>query len=127
MNTRPDTEARANPSEPGPLDAFLRVALVEALSYLVLVAASVAHRGFGTANLVPYVGLVHGTIFLVYLALAVVLRGRNGWDSGTMIVIVLASVVPLGTLFVERRVSAAPDDPDLLHGWLMSRSGRNAG
>ena len=114
-----------NPS--GPLNVFLKVALIEAVSYLALVAASVAHRVFGAANLVPYVGLVHGTIFLVYLALAFVLRNRNGWDTGTMIVLVLASVVPLGTFFVERRVKADPLNPNLLHGWIMKSSGRSVG
>lgn len=114
-----------NPS--GPLNVFLKVALIEAVSYLALVAASVAHRGFGAANLVPYVGLVHGTIFLVYLALAFVLRNRNGWDTGTMIVLVLTSVVPLGTFFVERRVAADPLNPNLLHGWIMKSSGRSVG
>lgn len=109
------------------LRTFLRVALVEAASYLLLVGASIAHRVFGTTNLVPYVGLVHGTIFLVYLALAFSLRRVHDWDAGTMIVIVLAAVVPAGTLFVERRISVSPTNPDLLHGWLLttSRGGRS--
>lgn len=100
---------------------FLRVALIEATSYIVLIAASVAHRGLGTVNLVPYVGIVHGTIFLVYLALAFAARKQFGWDTGSMIVIILAAVVPAGTFFVERRVAASPSDPDLLHGWILGR------
>lgn len=109
------------------LSAFLVVALVEAASYLALVGSSIAHRGFGTQNLVPIVGLVHGSVFLVYLALALVLRSRNDWDNGTIVVIVLASVVPLGTVLVERRVKSNPADPDLLHGWLIERPGRSGG
>lgn len=108
---------------------FLVVARVEAASYIVLVAASVAHRVLGLTNLVPYVGLVHGVIFLTYLGLAFGVRGTHRWDTGTMIVIVLAAVVPAGTLLVERRVAANPTDPDLLHGWIMggSRTGDPSG
>lgn len=108
---------------------FLAVARVEAASYMVLIAASVAHRVFGLVNLVPYAGLVHGVIFLIYLTLAFRVRGTHAWDTGTMIVIVLAAVVPAGTLLVERHVAANPTDPDLLHGWIMggSRQGGPSG
>lgn len=108
---------------------FLRVARIEAASYLVLIAASVAHRVFGATNVVPQVGLVHGSIFLIYLALALRARGTHRWDTGTMVVIVLAAVVPAGTLLVERHVAANPTDPDLLHGWIMggSRKGDPSG
>lgn len=104
------------------LRTFLRVALVEAATYLLLVGASVAHRVFGATNLVPYIGLVHGVIFLVYLTLAFGLRREHGWDTGSMIVLVLAAFVPAGTFFVERRVAARPTDPALLHGWILAGS-----
>lgn len=96
------------------LGLFHLIAVTEAVTYLALVAASVAHRVFDTANLVPAVGLVHGTVFLVYLATSFILRRRFRWDTLTMIIIVLASVVPLGTLVVERRIARSPYSPNLL-------------
>ena len=115
-------------TKPNPLvKTFLKVALIEAASYLALVGASIGHRAFDMGDYVPIVGLIHGSVFLVYLALGFGLRCRYGWDSGTIIVLVLASVIPLGTLLVERKVAANPMAPDLLHGWIMAGSGRNGG
>ncbi|HTO01693.1 MAG TPA: DUF3817 domain-containing protein, partial [Microthrixaceae bacterium] len=95
------------------LGRFHLIAVTEAVTYLALVSASVAHRVFGAANLVPAVGLVHGTVFLVYLAASFRLRRRLNWDTVTMIIIVLASVVPFGTLVVERRIARSPFSPKL--------------
>ncbi len=108
------SDGKAQRNRGGLLRSFHLIAVTEAVTYLALVGASIAHRGFGTANLVPAVGLIHGTVFLVYLSLAFVLRRRFGWDALTIILIVLAAVVPFGTLLVERRIAQSPYAPDIL-------------
>jgi integral membrane protein len=87
---------------------FRGVAVVEALSYLVLLAASVAKHGFGMRGLVETIGPIHGVIFLVYLALALAVRRRLGWDSATTLTVVIAAVIPLGGIVVERRYTDEP-------------------
>ena len=87
---------------------FRGVAVVEAVSYLVLLAASVAKHGFGVEGLVETIGPIHGVIFLVYLALAVSVRRRLGWDSATTLTVVIAAVIPLGGIVVERRYTDEP-------------------
>ncbi|MHB1139756.1 MAG: DUF3817 domain-containing protein, partial [Microthrixaceae bacterium] len=87
--------------------AFRVVAVVEAVSYLCLVAASIARRTVDDLDPVPVVGLVHGVIFLVYLALALASRERLGWHLRTTLLVVVAAVVPLGGLVVERRLARA--------------------
>jgi integral membrane protein len=84
---------------------FRGVAVVEAVSYLMLLAASVAKHVFGVHGLVETIGPVHGVIFLVYLGLALAVRRPLGWDPATTTTVVIAAVVPLGALMVERRLT----------------------
>jgi integral membrane protein len=98
---------------------FRGVAIVEAVSYLVLLAASVAKHVFGNGALADVLGPVHGTIFLVYLALGLNVRERLRWSWGTMGVVTVAAAIPLGAIYVERRYlpreadgAEAPGRPD---------------
>ena len=87
---------------------FKVTALAEAVSYLVLLASSVAKRTIDAHELVAVVGPIHGVIFLAYVALALYVRERLGWTGWTTVAVIVAAVVPVGGLIVERRV---PDEP----------------
>lgn len=77
-------------------------AIVEAVTYLVLLAVVFDHRVLGGPNLTPVMGLVHGVSFLVYFAAMLVARGRLGWSSRTTAYAIVAAVVPFGGFYVER-------------------------
>ena len=91
-----------------PIRLFKMVALAEAASYLLLLGASVAKRTLDAHELVTVMGPIHGILFLAYVALALYVRERLGWNGWTTVMVVVASVVPLGGLIVERRL---PDEP----------------
>jgi integral membrane protein len=86
---------------------FRVIALAEAVSYLVLLAASVAKRTLDAHELVTVIGPIHGVIFLAYVALALYVRDQLDWSGWTTVMVIVAAVVPLGGLIVERRV---PDE-----------------
>lgn len=83
---------------------FRVVAVVEAISFLTLLGASVAKRAFDMPGLVPVIGPIHGLIFLAYFAYAVLLREELGWSTPKTIGVVAAAVIPLGGIVVERRL-----------------------
>ena len=87
---------------------FKMVALAEAASYLLLLGASVAKRTLDAHELVTVMGPVHGILFLAYVALALYVRPQLRWSGWTTVMVVVAAVVPLGGLIVERRI---PDEP----------------
>jgi integral membrane protein len=87
---------------------FRTVALLEAATYVLLVAAAVARRA-SDLDLVPVVGPVHGVVFLVYVALALRVAGPLRWVPAQTLVVIVAAVVPLGGLYVGRRL--LPEDP----------------
>jgi integral membrane protein len=90
---------------------FRGVAVVEAVSYLILLAASVAKHAFGNGGGVAVLGPVHGTIFLVYLLLALNIREQLRWTWGTVGVVAVMAAVPFGAIYVERRL--VPGDAEL--------------
>ena len=87
---------------------FKVIALAEAVSYLVLLFASVIKRTLDIPELVTVVGPIHGVIFLAYLALALYIREQVGWNGWTTVMVIVAAVVPLGGLIVERRMADEP-------------------
>lgn len=87
---------------------FRLVACIEATSYLILVAAAIAKRLFDAPVLVTTMGPVHGVIFLVYLALALVVRRPLGWTPITTITAIVLAAIPFGGFYVEQRLARAP-------------------
>lgn len=84
---------------------FKVIALAEAVSYLVLLAASVVKRTLDMPELVTVIGPVHGIVFLAYVALALYVREALAWNGWTTVMVVVAAVVPLGGIIVERRLT----------------------
>jgi len=89
---------------------FRAVALVEAVSYLILLAAMVAKYGFDAPIGVRIMGPLHGVIFLVYAGLAFNVREQLRWSAQHTAAVLAAAVIPLGGYLVER--SLAPGRAD---------------
>lgn len=90
---------------------FKAVAFAEAVSYLVLLGASVAKRAADAPELVSVMGPIHGVIFLAYLGLAVFVRTELRWNLWTTVMVVVAAVVPFGGFVVERRLPGRDAPP----------------
>ena len=88
----------------GEIGAFRVVAVVEAVTYLVLLAAVVLKRVLDGPDFVSVLGPIHGIAFLVYLVLVLRIRESQGWNLGRTIVVILLSAVPFGGFWVERRM-----------------------
>jgi integral membrane protein len=86
----------------GPTGAFRAVAYLEAATYLVLLGFVVLHRVLDGPDLVRVPGLVHGLVFLVYLALVLRIREGQGWGLWRTLVVVLLSAVPFGGFWAGR-------------------------
>ncbi|MDM9632428.1 DUF3817 domain-containing protein [Robiginitalea aurantiaca] len=86
------------------LRIFRSVALMEGVSYLLLFALSMPLKywaGIREPNI--YIGYVHGFLFLVYIALALVLWQERKWSIKTVFWILLASLLPFGTFYLDSR------------------------
>ena len=88
----------------GDVGAFRVVAAVEAVTYLVLLAASIIRRGFDGPDLVSVMGPIHGIVFLVYLILVLRIREGQGWALGKTLLVILAAAVPFGGFWAGRHL-----------------------
>lgn len=52
---------------------------------------------------VKVVGMAHGVLFIAYILIATYLKPKLQWNLSIFLIIVLASFVPFGTFFVERK------------------------
>ena len=89
---------------------FRIVALLEAISYLALLCATVVHRVFdGPDAGVSVLGPIHGILFLAYLLLTLLVREEQGWTIGQTILVLFASTVPFGAIYVNSRMVHDPE------------------
>lgn len=83
------------------LKAFRIVAFLEGASYLLLMAASVYKRTSGNQEFVKLLGMPHGLLFITYIIFAIYLRSTYKWNSKAFIIILLGSLIPFGTFYVD--------------------------
>lgn len=89
------------------------MSLVEATSYLVLIAAVIAKRVFEVDTPaeggVPIMGPVHGTLYLVYALVALVGREEQRWTGAQTAAALVLGAIPLGGFYVERKLVTVPE------------------
>jgi integral membrane protein len=85
---------------------FKNIAILEGISYLVLFANMLLVK---PTNLALYktflypIGMTHGILFIGYVVLAILIMKSQKWSFGTLSIVLIASLLPFATFFVERK------------------------
>ncbi len=84
---------------------FRITAFLEGLSYILLlfVAVPIKYQS-GDAYYVQLLGMPHGILFMAYLFLALYLNSQYKWDNKILLLVLVASIIPFGTFYVDRKV-----------------------
>ena len=83
---------------------FRIVAFLEGISYLLLLGVGVPLKHFyQDDSWVKALGMPHGLLFVGYLILAFLIKDSQKWSNKDFIFVCLASIVPFGTFWVERK------------------------
>ncbi|HTV19540.1 MAG TPA: DUF3817 domain-containing protein [Polyangiaceae bacterium] len=95
---------------------FELVALLEGLSFLVLLGVAMPLKYFGGMPLATRVGgLVHGLAFIAYAVVLIDALATRQWSGRTVALGLLAGVLPAGTFVfvshVRRRLEAGASVP----------------
>lgn len=85
------------------LNIFRFVALLEGLSYIILMSGSVYKFLTENDTIVKWFGMPHGLLFVTYVVLAFMIRSQFNWDNKTFAIVLLASVLPFGTFYIDRK------------------------
>jgi integral membrane protein len=87
-----------------PVARWLRVvAVVEAISWLALIVATIVKYSADAPLGVHILGPIHGVLFLGYVGLALEVRRRLSWDGRTTLIVLADAIIPGGGFVVARR------------------------
>lgn len=86
------------------LRTFKIIAPLEGLSLLALLFIAMPLKYvFDMPQMVRIVGMAHGILFIGYIVLAVMLKIEDNWSWKKFGIVCLASIVPFGTFYIERK------------------------
>jgi len=88
-----------------PIGRFRIIGFLEGISLLVLLGIAMPVKYIlGNPSLVQTVGLVHGLLFILYALFTISMRSEYNWKMGTTAKVLLASVIPFGTFYIDGKV-----------------------
>lgn len=83
---------------------FRTIAFLEGVSYILLLGIAVPIKYIlKDPTYVKFLGMPHGILFIAYIILAVMVSSKLKWDNRTLFIVLLASIIPFGTFFVDRK------------------------
>lgn len=88
------------------LRIFKLTAILEGISYILLFANMLLLK---PSNLELYkqflypIGMTHGVLFVGYIGLAIILKKTMQWNYISFLMILLASLLPFGTFYVDKK------------------------
>jgi integral membrane protein len=86
------------------LSIFRWVALLEGLSYLVLLFIAMPLKYmYGEPVYVRAVGMAHGVLFTLYVIQLLYAKAEYKWSMRAFLLLGVASVLPFGTFYADRK------------------------
>lgn len=83
---------------------FKIIAILEGSSLLLLLFFAMPMKYFFSQPIfVKTIGMAHGLLFIGYIILAIMLKIELNWNWKKFGVICLASILPFGTFYIEKK------------------------
>ncbi|MFD0988720.1 DUF3817 domain-containing protein [Mariniflexile jejuense] len=86
------------------LNIFRITALLEGVSYILLlfIATPIKYL-LNEPQYVKLLGMPHGILFMAYIVMAIMLKKELNWNTKQFTEIVLASIIPFGTFYIDKK------------------------
>ena len=86
------------------INLFRLITLLEGSSYLLLLFVAVPLKYLmGDESYVKLLGMPHGVLFITYIVFSFVMQKKMNWNTTSFIIILLASIIPFGTFYVDKK------------------------
>ena len=88
------------------LKIFKITAILEGISYLALFSTMLFIKPSNVElyhTLLYPIGMSHGILFIGYILLAFVVKNSQKWSLKDFAIVLVASLVPFGTFYVDRK------------------------
>lgn len=83
---------------------FKIIATLEGISLLALLFVAMPLKYvYELPEYVRVVGMAHGLLFIVYIVIACMLKAELKWPWNKFFIICIASVIPFGTFYIEKK------------------------
>ena len=83
---------------------FKIIAWLEGVSLLALLFFAMPMKYILNNEIyVKHIGMAHGILFILYIALATLLKIEQNWNFKKYVIICIASFLPFGTFYVEKK------------------------
>jgi integral membrane protein len=79
--------------------------IIEGLSFIILLAIAMPLKYLaGKPEMVSIVGMAHGVLFVLYIALTLLAKFQYPWSWKKILLLWVASVVPFGTFYADYKI-----------------------
>ena len=86
------------------LHIFRIIAVLEGISYILLLFLATPIKYLSEdPQYVKLLGMPHGLLFIGYIILAFMFKGESNWRKSQFASILIASIIPFGTFYVDRK------------------------
>lgn len=80
------------------------IGFLEGISFLVLLGIAMPLKYIlGQPEAVRHVGMAHGLLFVLYVILVTLVMLDEKWNFKTTAIVLLASLIPFGTFYVDAK------------------------
>ena len=81
---------------------FRIIAFLEGVSYILLMAVGLYFKyQLGDPTYVKLLGMPHGILFVSYILFVFLIKENENWGIKDLGIVLLASILPLGTFYVD--------------------------
>lgn len=94
------------------------VAILEGISYLLFAITMPLKYMLDIPEPNYFVGMAHGLLFIVYIILAIQAIIEFGWDFKTSFLVLIASLIPAGTFYVDAKILRLQNEKRESKVWL---------
>ncbi|MDT0649335.1 DUF3817 domain-containing protein [Autumnicola edwardsiae] len=83
---------------------FKWISILEGTSYLILLLVAMPLKYFfDQPEMVRFVGMAHGILFIAYVIVAMLLYKTMNWNLKDLAIILLCSLLPFGPFYVDKK------------------------
>ncbi|MBO6606424.1 DUF3817 domain-containing protein [Psychroserpens sp.] len=84
------------------LNSFRITAFLEGLSFILLLGVAMPIKYLADdPSYVSHLGMYHGILFVLYIALAILVAQQFKWSRKTTIIVLAAAIIPFGTFYID--------------------------
>ncbi|MBP2831970.1 DUF3817 domain-containing protein [Aquimarina sp. U1-2] len=86
------------------ITSFRIISYLEGISYILILFVTMPLKYiFESPEPNKVIGMAHGILFLLYIVFTFVIRQEKQWDTKTLWIVLLCSIIPFGTFWMDRK------------------------